>query len=132
MPETTKDIQYNYMFEESYERKKLGRVATARWNRDPETLLFSLSRYKFVSRVLRGRMRVLEIGCGDGWSSRIVAKSVNSLILTDYDRKFVDEARGEYIDGISQIDNNIECKVHDFVTDSYPEKQDGIFALDVL
>ena len=47
-----------------------------RWREDPRGLLFSLSRYKFVSKILEGKNDVLEIGCGDGWFSRIVKQTV--------------------------------------------------------
>ena len=48
------------------------------WTVDPKCLLFSLSRYKFVSKLLSGETNVLEVGCGDGFYSRIVAQTVKN------------------------------------------------------
>ena len=131
MPATS-DPQYSYMFEEGYKQSLLGRVATARWNRNPETLLFSLSRYKFVARLLNGSQKVLEIGCGDGWASRIVAQRVGSLVLTDYDPLFVDEAFTQIELAKYKGYQGVRCVVHNFVDSVYREEVDGIFALDVL
>jgi cyclopropane fatty-acyl-phospholipid synthase-like methyltransferase len=128
----TSDAQYSYMFEGDYKQSLLGRVATARWNRNPETLLFSLSRYKFVAKLLNGRQKVLEIGCGDGWASRIVAQRVGSLVLTDYDPLFVDEALNQIKQYRYKGHQNVRCHVHNFIDDVYREEVDGVFALDVL
>jgi cyclopropane fatty-acyl-phospholipid synthase-like methyltransferase len=56
---------------------------TEGWRRDPKHLAFTLSRYKFVSKMLQGFDDVLEIGAGDGWASEIVRKEVNNLTLSD-------------------------------------------------
>ena len=128
----TSDAQYSYMFEEDYKQSLLGRVTTARWNRNPETLLFSLTRYKFVAKLLNGRQKVLEIGCGDGWASRIVAQRVRSLVLTDYDPLFVDEALNQMKQDRYGGYQRVRCDVHNFIDGVYGEEVDGVFALDVL
>ncbi|MBU0972205.1 MAG: hypothetical protein KKC20_16255, partial [Proteobacteria bacterium] len=46
---------------------------------DPIRLSFVTARYKFCARLLSGMDRVLEIGCGDGFGSTIVAKEVGKL-----------------------------------------------------
>ena len=53
------------------------------WLNDPKHLLFSLSRYKFVSEMLEGKKDVLEVGCGDWFKSEIVRKRVKNLYLND-------------------------------------------------
>lgn len=53
------------------------------WQRDPKHMLFVLSRYKFVAKMLAGMRGVLEIGAGDGWASEVVRREVESLVLTD-------------------------------------------------
>ena len=124
----TFDEQYSYMFSKDYDPSKLGKVAFARWRKDPNSLLFSLSRYKFVSKLLEGRNKILEVGCGDGWCSRVVAKKVKDLTLSDYDPQFVKEA--------SQVNNdlkNIEFLINDFTKDHIKgEGYDGFYCLDVL
>lgn len=128
----TRDAQYSYMFERDYKNCVLGKVASARWHRNPETLLFSLSRYKFVAKVLNGRENVIEVGCGDGWASRIVAQRVGSLVLTDYDPLFVEEAARQIREVSCKGDQATHCAVHNFIEGSYEEKVDGVYALDVL
>ena len=54
----------------------LGPYLSDRWLRDPKTVLFTLARYKFVGRMLKGYERVAEIGAGDGWASEIVRAEI--------------------------------------------------------
>ena len=57
------------------------------WLSDPKHLLFSLSRYKFISEMLNGKKDVLEIGAGDGFKSEIVRKNVKNLYLCEISHK---------------------------------------------
>ena len=57
--------------------ERLGLTTSWAWHDDPRHLLFSLSRYKFVAKLFTGCERVLEIGCADGFSTRIVAQQVS-------------------------------------------------------
>ena len=59
--------------------ERLGLMTSQLWYDDPKGLLFSLSRYKFVSKILSGSQNVLELGCGDGFQSRIVQQNVKNL-----------------------------------------------------
>jgi len=52
---------------------------------DPKHLCFVLSRYKFCSKLLSGKEKVLEIGCGDGIGIPIMAQSVKQLHCIDWD-----------------------------------------------
>ena len=51
---------------------------------DPKLLSFVLSRYKFVSKILEGKKKVLEVGCGESFGSPLVEKAVNELYCCDY------------------------------------------------
>jgi hypothetical protein len=53
------------------------------FRRDPQHLAFWASRYKFVSRILAGEKRVIEVGCGNGFMGAMVAQTVQLLIQTD-------------------------------------------------
>ena len=53
------------------------------FRRDPAHAAFWFSRYKFVARILAGHLRVLEVGCGNGFAGAIVAQSVKLLVQTD-------------------------------------------------
>lgn len=72
---------------------RLGLMTNQVWHDDPRRLVFSLARYKFVAKMLSGRRRVLEIGCGDGFASRIVQQDVGHLTISDFDPVFVEDAR---------------------------------------
>src|SRR5579864_4706335 len=60
---------------------RLGARANARWDADPRGLGIVLSRYKFVGKMLAGKSRVLEVGCGDAWASRVVQQEIRPGVL---------------------------------------------------
>ncbi len=68
----------------------LGVMNNAVWFEDPKRLVFTLARYKFVAKMLAGKDQVAEIGCGDGFGSRIVRQAVGNLLITDYDSYFIE------------------------------------------
>lgn len=86
------------MSESQYKRYKdipphsLGAMANQLWHEDPKMLGIHLARYKFVAKMLRGKAKVAEVGCGDGFYSHIVRKEVGNLILYDLDPSFNDNA----------------------------------------
>lgn len=106
---------------------KLGVQAAATWNLDPKRLGFVLSRYKFVAKVLSGKSRVLEVGSGDAWASRIVKQQVNTLDCIDIDKDFI-RIGNELIDPSWQINLREHDALENFATDVY----DAAFALDVF
>lgn len=114
--------------EEEFGRYELGLMINTGWHEDPKRLAFTLSRYKFVAKMLAGRQSVLEIGCGDGFASRIVATEVERLTLSDVDPIFIDEVRKHPIPESAKI----EVVLADFVAESLPGPFDGIYCLDVL
>lgn len=60
---------------------------------DPKRLAFQLARYRVVARLIEGRFKVLEVGCADGWGSRIVRQHVAHLDAVDVDKRSIEEAR---------------------------------------
>ena len=58
---------------------------------DPRHLLFSLARYKFCAKMLEGRQRVLEAGCGDAFGAPIVLQTVGSLHCVDIEPQVIDQ-----------------------------------------
>lgn len=98
------------------------------WEEDPKRLTFMLSRYKFVAKMLEGSTKVVEIGCGDGFGSRIVAQHVEKLLITDYDPLFIENAQE-----IKSPSWDYECKVHDILMEPIPSFNfDAAYSLDVL
>ena len=61
-----KNFNAQLSFAKKHGIEKLGLMSNKRWQEDPRGLLFSLARYKFVSKMFESKKNVLEVGCGDG------------------------------------------------------------------
>jgi len=105
----------------------LGLVTNQVWHDDPRRLSFILARYKFVAKMLSGKQRVLEIGCGDAFGTRIVLQEVGSICAVDFDPVFVKDVQ-------TRMERRwkFECRVHDMCTQPMKEPFDAAYALDVL
>ena len=103
----------------------LGKHTSYVWKQDPKHLVFSLSRYKFVSKIFDEFENVLEIGAGDGFQSKIVEQNVKKLSLTDIDARNIKTYK-------NKGGGKINYFLHDFSKEKLLQKFDGIFALDVL
>lgn len=75
--------------------ERLGAMSAYRWAEDPKMILFMLARYKFVAKLLAGYGRVLEVGCADGFGSRIVRQAVTSLTALDIDGQMIEDAKAK-------------------------------------
>jgi len=95
------------------------------WADDPKHLVFSLSRYKFVAKMLQGYKNVLEIGAGDGFQSRLVDKEVKNLVLSEVFQENKDLFKKNKFNKNTFI-------IHDFIKESIKQKFDAIYLLDVI
>ncbi len=107
--------------------ERLGLMTSWAYLDDPRRLAFTFSRYKFVSKMLAGAEHVLEIGCGDGFATRIVVQSVRKLTAVDFDQSFVDDANSRMLDPW-----RFNCHQHDILDGPVPGQFDGVYSLDVL
>lgn len=125
----TVEIQYDGHIELKQKQglTKLGVEKNANWHTDPRRLVFALSRYKFVSKVFSGKKRVLEIGCGDAFPTRILLQEVGSVHGVDIDPLFIEDAN-ERMDAKWPF----TCAVHDITSGPVPGTFDAAFSLDVL
>jgi 2-polyprenyl-3-methyl-5-hydroxy-6-metoxy-1,4-benzoquinol methylase len=125
----TREPQYNELLEveKKFGRSKLGLMTNQSWNEDPKKLLFTLSRYKFVAKMLSDQSNVLEVGCGDAFGSRIVAQAVETLTVTDFDPVFIEDVNMR----ASQY-WPIKALIHDFIESPMTGNYDAAYALDVL
>lgn len=82
-----------YETERLFGRSTLGIMANQSWNEDPRRHLFTLARYKFVSKMLAGRRRVLEVGCADAYGTRIVQQTVGSVTAVDMNEAFITDIK---------------------------------------
>lgn len=108
----------------------LGSMHSESWDMDPKHLGFVLARYKFVSKMLVGKSRVLEIGCGDTTGSRIVRSTVGHLegIDIDADRMASSPSRGTKWEIPTREWNILDGPLPDALSHPY----DAIYALDVM
>ena len=107
--------------------EKFGTNALLKWHMDPRQFFISQSRYKFVSKILSGKNHVLEVGCSDGFNSRIVLQEVNNLSICDIDDHLLKNA--------IEIKNNkwnYNIFKHNFILSPTKKKYDAVYALDVL
>ena len=125
----TKETQYQVIVEAAENRgyERMGLRSSESWHEDPKHLVFRLSRYKFVSKMLSGKDRVLEIGCGDAFGTRIVQAEVASLAALDFDPVFVDDVKKRMMPKW-----DFEVFVHDMLDGPVQGEFDAVYALDVL
>jgi 2-polyprenyl-3-methyl-5-hydroxy-6-metoxy-1,4-benzoquinol methylase len=98
------------------------------WHDDPRRLAFVLARYKFVSKMLSGRGRVAELGCGDAFGSRVVLQEVKELHVYDFDPLFIEDVRQR-----QSKRWKMQAHVHDILDGPLKEAPfDAIYSLDVM
>lgn len=115
---------------EEQPRILLGPRASHELEKDPKHLLFVLSRYKFVAKMLANRGRLLEVGAGDGLGASLVVQSGNEVVGIDLEPLGLDESADT-----SWTRNHIQFGAHDMVAGPYvPDSGlfDGAYSLDVI
>ena len=125
----TKEEQYGIVFDviEKHGLSSLGLMVNESWNQDPRRTLFTLARYKFVSKMLDGYKNVLEVGCADAFGTRLVQQTVDKVTALDFDPVFIDDAK-------RRLNPNwpLDLQVHDMLKGAPRGKFDAIYSLDVL
>ena len=94
---------------------------------DPKHMAFVLSRYKFCAKMLSGKSRVLEVGCGDGFGAPIVAQSVGNLDCIDWEPRNIEGNKRR----LSHL-RNVSFEVGDISTNKPSGKYNAIFNIDVI
>jgi 2-polyprenyl-3-methyl-5-hydroxy-6-metoxy-1,4-benzoquinol methylase len=105
----------------------LGLMTNQAWQDDPKHLLFTLSRYKFVAKMLSGATQVLEVGCADAFGTRIVAQEAGGLTAVDFDPVFVRDVNERMSERWP-----FTCKTHDMLAGPVEGVFDAAYALDVI
>ena len=127
--EKTREPQYQRCVDlrDSKGLTQLGLMSSQVWHDDPRRLLFILARYKFVAKMLSGKQKVLEVGCGDAFGTRIVLQEVGQLTAIDFDPVFVKDV-------LDRMEEHwrFECRIHDILEGPVEGIFDGAYALDVL
>lgn len=129
MEKRTREPQYQLLIDYYEQRglESLGLMTSQAWFDDPKRLIFTLSRYKFVAKMLSGKQNVLEVGCGDAFGTRIVLQEVSKLTAVDFDPVFVEDVNKRM-----SARWRFACFTHDILKGPVPGQFDGVFSLDVL
>ena len=126
---TTREPQYQRAVDIKDDQgfARLGLLSNQTWHDDPWHLLFILARYKFVSKMLSGKKRVLEIGCGDSLGTRVVLQEVEQVCAVDFDPVLVKDAQ-------DRMDERwkVDYRVHDIVAGPVDGQFDAAYAIDVI
>lgn len=107
--------------------ERFGLMNNQIWIEDPKRLVFTLSRYKFVAKMLEGAEQVIEVGCGDGMGARIVGQFVRNITVTDFDPVFIEDIKARSAD-----EWPMDAFVHDIVANPLPGLYNAAFSMDVL
>lgn len=93
----TRELQYQPGLEMAVRQgfSRFGIMSNQAWRDDPRHVLFTLSRYKFIGKMLNGKKKVLEVGCADAFGTRMVLQEVGPGAITacDFDPVFLEDAR---------------------------------------
>lgn len=125
----SKEPQNQVQFDTYYESGGviLGPYSSHIWRSDPKHLLFLLARYKFCAKILDGKKKVLEVGCGDSFGTAIVLQSVEQVHGIDIEPLVIE-------DNIKRQEGGARCsyEVLDITSRPVNDKYDAAFALDVI
>jgi 2-polyprenyl-3-methyl-5-hydroxy-6-metoxy-1,4-benzoquinol methylase len=130
--QSPKEKQYQFMLDMKQDHGNIEMTcrASSRWRLDPKSLGFTLARHKFVAKMLAGYPHVLEIGCGDGFASRVIHSEITELHGIDFDPLFINEAKDH-----ADPDWPVTFDVHDILDGPFlrnNQKFDAAFSLDVI
>lgn len=111
------------------ERVLLGPRASYELHHDPRHLVFVLSRYKFVAKMLANRGRVLEVGIGDGLGAVLVAQAGNHVVGLDIEPFAIENTAD-----LSWTRDRIRFATHDMTKDPYVAGGpfDAAYSVDVI
>ncbi|MFH1851421.1 MAG: class I SAM-dependent methyltransferase [Candidatus Neomarinimicrobiota bacterium] len=115
-------------FQFEHDEILLGAPSSYSLTHDPKHLAFVLSRYKFVAKMLAGKKRVLELGCGDGIGIPLIAQVAEKLYCVDWEQRPLDSIQrrlGKYFLNLSTV-----CA--DVTKDKLDIPVDAIFSIDFL
>lgn len=84
---------------QSENRIQLSQPLNRLFRQDPERVLQYLSLYKFAAKLILQQKRILDLGCGDGLGSWILATECGGPVLgTDPDAQLIAQARRNWQD----------------------------------
>ncbi len=96
-------------------------------------IVYTLSRYKFASRLIEGKRKLstIELGCNEGLGTLQLARVSDKTLGIDFDKKGIDWAKSNIENGKLGKDHNVEFVCDDFIGKIYGEF-DAVVSLDVI
>ncbi len=116
---------------DTYDKKGgviLGPYSSHIYRSDPRHLSFLLARYKFISKMLKGKKKVLEIGCGDSFGTALILQTVESVHAIDIEPLVIEDN----LKRTAHEGWRCSYEVLDITSNIPKERFDGAFALDVI
>lgn len=120
-------FDYHVALRDAEGLETFGLLSSQTWRDDPRRLVFLLSRYKFVAKMLEGKKSAVEIGCADAFGTRIVRQVVPRVMATDVEPVFIEEAKER-----GSPKWPIELAVHDILDGPVPGGFEAAYSLDVI
>lgn len=104
----------------------LGKHISYWFRKSPRRALHSISYYKFASQMIGAHKSVLDIGCGEGLGTWLLAKECGKATGIDLDSEAISVAQKNWKDpSINFIDK-------DFIDTEYSEHLDAVVNFDVI
>ena len=96
------------------------------YKENPFDIFMILARYKFASRFIKKKHKVLDAGCGTGIGSQFLSKYSNFVTAGDYDKNIINQNKSEY--------KNIKFKYLDLlnIDNTLKNKFDVVVSMDVI
>jgi len=94
---------------------------------DFKHFMISLSRYKFVGKMLDGKRSCLEVGCNTGFKTMMLSQFVDSVVGVDYEQEAVRCANERFADS-----NRTYICADIMEMKPLEKKADAVVALDVI
>jgi len=128
LSKTSKKYVPSFIFYNKKNNITLPLNTSALYARDPKAIAFISSRHKFIGKMIEGKKRVLDIGCGDGFGTTIVSQFVKKIIGIDYYQTHINEAKNNFENNFP----NIKFLAKNIFDIDYKNYFDAAYSADVL
>lgn len=131
---TTKDKReaWNLHLEATHDQFAEEEIRLGPWTshsliNDPKHMAFVLSRYKFCAKLIEGKRKALEVGCGDGFGTPILAQAVAHLDCIDWEPRNIEgnKRRLKHLKNTNFLELDVSAN-------EIEGKYDAILSIDVI
>lgn len=112
---------------ENHGHYKMGSFASFTWKDDPRHVLFSMARYKFCAKMLRGKKHIFDVGCGDGFCLPILLQEVETVHGVDIEPVVIEEVKVR-----PEFKAQCSFELLDMSTRPLEKKYDAAVSMDVI